>query len=273
MPFLHYAPGMTILDSPALAATTWSVVLQDVESGDVLWEHEPDVLLRTASVAKVFVLVELADAVCSGRLFEHTLLDRREVPRVGDSGLWQHLDVPVLPVGDVARLVGSVSDNWATNVLIGRLGLDAVQRRALEITSLGSMLHDSVRDERPEGTTLSEGCASDWATLFTDLATGVLVSRDVSALVLDWLSTSTDLSMVASAFNLDPLSHAPTDPLAIWNKTGTDDGVRADVGVVRAGDRQLAYAAICNWAPDTDEPRGAVMSAMRQMGNEILERL
>jgi beta-lactamase class A len=80
-----------------------------------------------------------------------------------------------------------------------------------------------------------------------------------------------DLSMVASAFDLDPLSHGPADEPALWNKTGTDDGVRADVGVVGTGTRQLAYAVICNWAPDTDEPLAAVMAAMRVIGHEIRE--
>ena len=137
------------------------------------------------------------------------------------------------------------------------------------------MLHDRVRDERPPGTpdTLSVGCASDWATLFADLVSGVVVSSAVSELVLGWLSTSMDLSMVASAFGLDPLSHAharPTDGLRLWNKTGTDHGVRADVGAVVTEDRQLAYAVICNWPPDTDAPRAAVQDAMGEIGNEIL---
>ena len=247
--------------------------MQDVQSGEVIWEHDPNTLLRTASVAKVFVLVELADAIRAGRLSEDTLLDRRQVAPVGDSGLWQHLDVSLLPTGDVARLVGSVSDNWATNVLIDRLGLDAIQLRARAITSRGSMLNDRVRDERPPGTpdTLSVGCASDWATLFANLVSGVLVSSTVSELVLGWLSTSMDLSMVASAFGLDPLSHVqPTDGLRLWNKTGTDHGVRADVGAVVTEGRQLAYAVICNWPADADAPRPAVMGAMREIGNEIL---
>jgi beta-lactamase class A len=130
-------PPLGILDSPALRSTTWSVAVRDIGSGDVLWQHRPDTLLRTASVAKVFVLVELADAIGAGRLAEGALLDRREVAPVADSGLWQHLTVPVLPAGDVARLVGTVSDNWATNVLINRLGLDAVQARAQGLAQHG----------------------------------------------------------------------------------------------------------------------------------------
>ncbi len=246
--------------------------MRDVRSGEVLLQHDPDTLLRSASVAKVFVLVELADAIVQGRLSAGELLDRRDVSPVGDSGLWQHLSTPVLPAGDVARLVGTVSDNWATNVLIERLGLPAVQARAHDLAPGGSMLHDLVRDERPAGTTLSKGCGSDWASLFAGLAAGRLVSPDVSGLVLGWLGASADLSMVASAFGLDPLSHTePTDGVTLWNKTGTDGGVRADVGVVDVRGRQLAYAALCNWSPEDEAPRVAVMTAMQALGNRVVE--
>ncbi len=275
--------ALEILSSPSLSATSWSIVVQDARSGEVLWQHDPHVLLRTASVAKVFVLVELADAILAGRLSESVLLDRRRVAPVGDSGLWQHLEVTELPAGDVARLVGTLSDNWATNVLIERLGLDSIQRRARETATRGSMLHDLVRDERTDATTLSLGCASDWATLFAGLVSGTLVSSGVSELVGGWLSTSADLSMVASAFGLDPLSHVqPTHGLRLWSKTGTDEGVRAEVGALLVGDQRLAYAVICNWTHDAEdahdaehtqdpeEPRQAVMAAMREIGEEIL---
>src|SRR5688500_11044511 len=101
-----------------LPGIDWSVSVVDLGSGEVLASHEPDRLLSTASVGKVFVLVELADWLRSGELAADEPLDRRAVPPVADSGLWQHLSTDVLPLVDVARLVGAVSDNLATNVLL-----------------------------------------------------------------------------------------------------------------------------------------------------------
>ena len=67
------------------------------------------------------------------------------------------------------------------------------------------------------------------------------------------MSAGTDLSMVGSAFGLDPLSHAGADGgVRLWNKTGTDTGVRADAGVVEVDGAIWSYAAICNWTGGGD---------------------
>jgi beta-lactamase class A len=259
---------------PLLAPTiargaAWSVQVRDVGTGGVLAAHDSDRLLRTASVGKLFLLVEVAHRIVDGSLSATELLRRDAVEPVADSGLWQHLTTAALPVSDLARLVGTVSDNWATNVLLQRVGLDAVRSRAAQLAPGGSMLHDLVRNDRgPEHPpTLSEGCASDWTRVIATLATGRGVDPAVSAMVLDWLATSTDLSMVASAFGLDPLAHVEPDRgITIWSKTGTDSTCRADVGLARTQDRAVAYAAICNWHPAGPDVRNAVLAAMRRLG-------
>jgi beta-lactamase class A len=251
----------------------WSVCLLDAGTGDVLAEHDADRLLPTASVAKLFALVELAARLEAGELLLDLLLDRRDVAPVHDSGLWQHLRVDTLPVEDVAVLVASVSDNLATNVLLDLLGLERVQQRAGGLAPGGSTLHDLVRDVRGSGDppVLSTGCARDWAGFFADLHHGDVVSPEVSARVLGWTAANADLSMVAAAFDLDPLAHQEADlGLRLWSKTGTDTGVRADVGLVRADGRAVAYAVLCVWE-EVGRPatRRAVLAAMRAVGDRI----
>jgi beta-lactamase class A len=58
-----------------------------------------------------------------------TPLARTAEDPVVDSGLWQHLAAEALSAGDLAVLVGAVSDNLATNTLLrhvacGRAGDD-----------------------------------------------------------------------------------------------------------------------------------------------------
>lgn len=242
----------------------WSVQVRRA-GGDVLAEHEPERLLRTASVGKVFLLMRVAHLIEAGELDPGELLDRDRGPAVADSGLWQHLDTQRLPVADAARLVGAVSDNWATNVLLDRVGIDS-----LPVGPLGSALHDFVRDERgPEHPpTLSEGCAADWVDALCGLP----------GPVLDWIALGVDLSMVGSAFGLDPLAHQEPDRgVRLWSKTGTSEGVRADVGLVDvAGQEEVqrtAYAVICNWPPGGDDLRDDVLTAMRGVGRAIREPL
>lgn len=268
-------PLTEILAAPALARTQWSVEVRRVEDGVALRaDHRR--LLRTASVAKLLLLLEVAESAAAGSLDLSATVRRDSVPPVGDSGLWQHLSAPALTIADAAMLVGAVSDNLATNVLLAAVGLERVQRRGRDLFGPGTTLLDAVRDVRephhPE--TLSVGTAADWCEFFARLARGRLASPAAAALLRTWLGHGADLSMVAAALHLDPLSHggaAAARPL-LWNKTGTDDGVRADVGVVRGAASDVAFAVICNWDPGDGVDVGAVLAAMRGIG-AIVKRL
>ncbi|MFW5472435.1 serine hydrolase [Knoellia sp. CPCC 206450] len=258
-----------------LPGVDWSVHVVDLGSGEVLASNHPDRLLSTASVGKVFVLIELAERLRDGRLTADQPVDRRAVTPVADSGLWQHLSTEVLPLVDVATLVGAVSDNWATNVLLDLVGLDAVRARAREWAPRGSDLVDVVRglrgpDDPPH---LSLGCAADHVEVLARLWAEHDQPGSVGATVLDWLAHGTDLSMVASAWHQDPLSHAEEpgeNPTILTNKTGTNLGVRCDVGVVEREGRATAYAVLANW---TEQPPGTgrddVMNALRGIGDTL----
>ena len=90
--------------------------------------------------------------------------------------------------------------------------------------------------------------------------------------MLDWTELGVDLSMVGSAFGLDPLAHrVPDRGVRLWSKTGTSDGVRADVGLVEIDGRRTAYAAICNWSTDGPDLRDDVLAAMRATGQSLRE--
>jgi beta-lactamase class A len=263
------------LDLPP--GSDWSVQVVDLATGERLASRQPDRLLSTASIGKVFVLVELAERLSDGRLAPDQPLDRRAVPPVADSGLWQHLGTDILPLRDVAALVGAVSDNWATNVLIDLLGLDTIRTRATGWAPRGSDLVDVVRGLRGPNDPphLSLGCTADLTDVLARLWADRHTPGSVGATVLDWLAPGTDLSMVASAWNQDPLSHAEdlTGP-RIVNKTGTNLGVRADVGVIDGRGRATAYAVVANWQEDPPGTRrDEVMTALRGVGDVLRAHL
>lgn len=242
--------------------TEWSILAVDTGSGETLVESAPDLLLPTASVAKIFLLHHLAELLDEDPSLGQLMLRKDSVAPVADSGLWQHLDAPALTMTDCARLVGAVSDNLATNVLLDHVGLAPVQAVARRLAAGGSMLNDSVRDvRRPEDPPmLSVGTAADWVAYF----------RTPHPTVLSWLAPSADLSMVSAAFGLDPLAHTePADGLRVWSKTGTDDGVRAEVGLLDVGGWRAAYAVICRFQGEVIP----VLAQMRAYGTLILDAL
>jgi beta-lactamase class A len=249
----------------------WSACVIDVDSGERLLETHPDRVLKTASVGKLFLLIEVARQAEAGMLAYDELIDRRTEEPVADSGIWHTLDADMMTIDDASRLIGAVSDNLATNVLIGRIGIDAIAATTEALGYASSALLDRIRNERlPEHPpTLSRGTAGELADLLARLALGTVVSPGVSARVLDWIGLNTDLSMVAAAFGLDPLAHLEEDRgITLRNKTGTISTARADVGVVGAGERRLAYAVLANWNDEApDGTRDAVLSAMRTLGD------
>lgn len=255
----------------------WSAAVADAESGSVIAAFSPDERLATASVGKVFLLLELAHRIRRRELDPLTRLDRRDIDLVHDSGLWQHLASDELPVADLAVLVASVSDNLATNALVRHLGLAMIQRWPDRLGLADTQLFDVVRDVRASEhpPCLSTATAAELLHLLHVLATDRLPESGTGPMVLGWLAAGTDLSMAAAAFGLDPLAHTEHDRgVRLINKTGTDDGVRADVGIVFGQQRTLSYAVLANWTPSSarDPERDAVLSAMRHVG-DVVRRL
>lgn len=270
---------------PDAGGVTWSVSVRD-SSGMPLGGVGEDVPLRTASVGKVLLLIETARLIASGELSPDEPLTRSLDLWVGDSGLWHTLSVESLPLVDVAALVGAVSDNLATNVLLRRVGLAEVAARATSLGLRATALHDQVRDLRgaEHPVTLSTGSASELSALMSRLAAGTAVGGDADRLVRQWLSANVDQSMVGSALveqgGLDPIAHHASLglPTTFWNKTGTDDGVRADVGAVTSDGRTITWAAIANWDPTPGTTLDhltvwAVLRGMRHVGEQVLAHL
>ena len=253
---------------------TWSIDVRHSSSTEPLVTLNPQQLCTTASIGKVLLLVAVADAVSTGRIAPDTLVRRDDAPAVADSGVWQHLRIESLPVTDLCVLVGATSDNWASNALIGTVGLETVAEVGHRLGMTQTRLLDIVRDQRAadDPPALSVGTAADLRRLCEMLHSGRAVSHAAAALVRSWLALNTDLSMVAAGFGLDPLAHVTPDRgFWLWNKTGTNQGVRGDVGVVGRGSATVSYAVLANWTPvgESDPVRDDVLAAMRAIGDLI----
>jgi beta-lactamase class A len=246
---------------------TWSVRIVDSD-GEPVVDVAADKQLATASVGKLLLLIETARQLTCGELDPDEWLTRRDGESVGDSGLWQHLRVDRLPIHDVAVLVAGVSDNDATNVLLDRVGLPAVDRLTSDLGLVRTRLLDRVRRERTERHPphLSVGCASELAAVMSLISRRELVDSAVSEQVHAWLGLNTDLSMVAAPFHCDPLAHVePDHGLLLRNKTGTNAGVRADTGYVCG----YAYAVLTNWDTPGEAAIHRVMSSMGRIGEQL----
>lgn len=247
--------------------------MRDAAASQVLAASSPERTLRTASIGKLFLLIEIARQASTGELDLGRLITRSDDDAVADSGIWYLMHRDSLAIEDLCWLVGGFSDNLATNVLLREVGIEAVTATSARLGFVRSALLDRIREERtPEDPwTLSVGSADELSDLMGRLQRGEIVSSEVSSRVLRWVAANADLSMVAAAFGLDPLAHAEPDRgVLLINKTGTIDTVRADVGVVVGPSAAVSYAVIASWsdAPGFD-PRDRVLAEMSAVGSVI----
>ncbi|WP_246140036.1 serine hydrolase [Protaetiibacter larvae] len=270
----RFSGAFSALGGLAYGGAQVSASVIDLDSDERVVSIDDRIVLPTASVGKILLLIEVSARMSDQRAPALEVLDKTSRDAVGDSGLWRHLQARTLPVADLATLVGATSDNLATNVLLREVGLDAVRERTEGLGLLRTALLDLVRDARgpDDAPQLSVGSTSELAWLFAALARGQVVDALTSSRVLGWLSLNTDLSMVASAFGVDPLSHRGVDHgLQLVNKTGSDAGVRSEAGILRGPRRGVAYAVSVQFNDGSIAARLRVLDALRTVGLDLLE--
>lgn len=248
---------MTPLDKIAAACPgTLAVAVRPADAGPPL-ELNADVELPLASVGKLLLLAEVAMSVEGGILDPGEPVELHDDDYCGGSGLLLGLSARTWTVGDLALLTAAVSDNTATNALLRTLGLDRVNAAAAALGLTRTRLLDRIREPRgPEHPPMfSVGTASELAGL------AALVAGDGAWQVRlrEWMQANTDHTLVPALVRHDP------EGAWLANKTGTDDGTRADVGLM--GD--LSYAVLACGPSGTED---ALAAAVRQAGLLIAAR-
>ncbi len=234
------------------------VYLEDLDSG-ASYEHRADDLFPTASICKVPVMIALYQQAHEGRVS----LDERV--RLGDdiaiwgSGTLSLLrDGPEMTLRDYCRFMIGISDNMATDLLMRRVGFDAINtlmdafgcpRTRVNMTM--GQWHDLVCDmggvpcnhaHYPELLRSYREGRRNWNTVASQasLDNNITTPREIGAL-LSAIHRGEAVSPAASAEMLEIL-HGCTDRNMIprdlvWHvkvahKVGSGCGVKADAGVV-----------------------------------------
>lgn len=270
----NFSASFTALGKLGYQGARVSANVVDLRTGLTLLAVDDRIVLPTAGIGKVLLLLEVAARMTARDFAAYGILDKTPGDTVGNAGLWQQLQAPSLPIADLATLVGATSDNLATNVLLRQVGLDAVRARTESLGLTRTALLDLVREHRgpDDAPQLSVGSTAELAWLFGALAQGQVVDYVTSHRVLSWLSNNVDLSLVASGFGLDPLSHRSADHgVQLVNLTGSAPGVRSDVGLLSGPRTGVAYAVTVQFDDDGLASRLRVIDAMRAIGCDLLE--
>jgi beta-lactamase class A len=235
----------------------------DLGTGETI-AVDADSRFPTASTIKTAVMIEAWQQSADGRLSMDTTLTLRDADKVGGAGMLRGLhDGLALTIADLIHLMIVLSDNTATNILIGRLGTARVNERldayGLKDTRLfRPTFRDGRADVLPELERefgLGMTTPREMARLMALIAEGKAVNREASDAMLATLRRQQDRAMIPRLLPAD-------DRIQIGNKTGTDeekhaqkDGVkrhvRADAAIVTGPDFSYVIAIYARQVEDT----------------------
>jgi beta-lactamase class A len=228
-----------------------------------------DEAVRTASTIKVAVMVEAFARVAEGRAkwSDELVLDKSV--RYAGSGVLQDLtDGLRLPLRDAVTLMMTVSDNTATNMVLGYLSTDAVNDRmeSLGLRQTRIMRRIGGGGESREGRVeankrfgLGRTSPREMVTLLERLERGEIVSPAVSKEMLDLMKREQGTDGIWRGLWRVPKA----------TKSGALDALRSNVGLIYHARGRIALAVTCddmpepNWTPDN--PAFQLMSRLSEL--------
>ena len=219
--------------------------------------------VRTASTIKLAVMTECFAQANEGKLKLSEPLTLTADNKVPGSGLLQEFtDGDQLPVRDLIDLMIVMSDNTATNMLIDRVGGNAVNERMQKLAfeqmrlmrkiggSKSASFKPGVTAEgsKPENKKWGLGRSSPYemVVLMEKLYRGELVNKQASDEMLAILKRQRDRNGIARDMQ----------DVEVADKTGALDHLRSDVGIVYSKHGNIAMAITVddmpevNWTPD-----------------------
>lgn len=203
------------------------VYLLNTVTGEA-YSHQADDPIEAASVIKLTVMAEAFRQFEAGQLDPASTVTIRAEDKLPSCGALSYmhdgLNVTVL---DLVTLMIILSDNTATNLLIDRLGMDHINAMIDSLGLTGTRLNRKLfMPELAKQGIKNDVSARDMGVLLKGILEGRVVSGDASRQMLDILKKQR-LNGKMPFFLHDK-------GIVCAHKTGEDDGVTHDVGVIFA---------------------------------------
>lgn len=209
-----------------------SVCIIDASNGNYCHVNS-DKAFVSASMIKLAVLCEYMHAVDNGQLDPADRVTLKNMKVVGGTGLIQTERHASYSYDELCRYMIMYSDNTATNVLINKLGQDAINER---VQALGCK-NTSLNRQLMALNTNTENwiSARDAATILYKIKNGTAASSAMCAKALEYLSKQTDNEGMAEGISSGAFAH----------KTGSLRSMRHDGGIV-LGKHPHVIVALCD---------------------------
>jgi beta-lactamase class A len=194
--------------------------------------------MPAASTVKVLISAAMWCAVEEGALDPGRRLPAGDAPAPGGGGLLESFDAgTALTLADLDILMLAVSDNAATNALMGVVGLDQVNALAARLGLTGTAVRRPMMDvEAAERGDDNTTCAGDMAALMAALGRAVDIPLRACRRVLHGLSQSHHTDVIAR--------HLSAPGRIVACKQGMLASVLHDVALVEDARGRVAMAVL-----------------------------
>jgi beta-lactamase class A len=205
-----------------------------------LWEHHGDRKFLAASTIKIPIMIEVYRQIERGLLSSGDTHVLRGQDRAQGSGVLLHLhDGLQLTIDDLLYLMIAISDNTAMNILIRRMGFEAVNTLMRELGMSRSSLGREAKGRAAEvGEQENWATANDFARAVQAIVDGKAASRKACEMMMGLLGKQQNKRRI--------VRFLPEGDHIRWGtKTGSLTGITNDVGFVINKDRVLILAVYC----------------------------
>jgi beta-lactamase class A len=263
------APDTTTIDRRVQAAIQGfpgnvSLYARNLDTG-ASYELHADVPVPTASTIKLPIMVELFAQANEGKLDWNQKLALTDQDKVSGTGVLTELSGgDALPIRDLMHLMIVVSDNTATNLILDRIGGNAVNLRMAQLGLKQTAVMRKIMQQKifpnasanpqPEGLTdegkkpgndrwgTGRSCPRDMVAILEKLYRGDLVSKAASDEMIGVLKRQQYHEGVGRDMK----------NVIIASKSGALDHLRSDVAIVYSQHGPVAMAITVNDIPEVD---------------------
>jgi len=243
---LHQKFERTLQEIAARVDGVVGYAIVDLTSND-RFVHLENAVFPTASTIKLALVHELFAQAAAGkiRLDEPVTLDRAHA--VGGSGVLVHLGTPTMTIRDYATLMVTLSDNTATNLLIDRLGMPAVNRSLRDLGLTSTLLRRHMMD-------VEAAKRGD---------ENVSTPTEIVQLLVAMQKTQPDAIALLKKPKESRLRAGLPTHIETADKPGELDGVRVDAGIVFVPDRPYAFCVMTTFLKSDAEGEHAIEEMSR----------
>jgi beta-lactamase class A len=227
------------------------LAVKDLTSGETFFIHADEIMPQASSI-KIAVLADLYLQAQQGKfkLTAKYVVRKEDLVDGSDIMLGLTPGVTRLTLRDLATMMVAVSDNSATNVLIGLVGMENVNAMLDNLGLHATRLRRQMMDLKAAGEGRENvSTPREMMTLLETIYRGKLLNKEMTADFIKVLSTHKESSL---------LQGLPDDVVAA-SKPGELEAVRNDSGIIFVKNRPYILCVMTTYLKDEKEGSAAIL--------------